>query len=151
MTTIGPFWVPGIPAPKGSARAIKRGAYAVLVPSGSDANKRAISSWDYAVATVAREAMQGRKPLRGAILLDVAFYLPRPKSVTREYHTVKPDRDKLLRCMCDALTGIAWVDDAQVVGGETGKSYGAGKVDGGARITITEIEPPPPSGRERKR
>ena len=136
------FWIPGVPAPKGSARAIKRGSYAVLVPSGSDANKRAISSWGHAVATVARAAMAGRAPLRGAIRLDVAFYMERPTSVTRRHHTVKPDRDKLLRCLCDSLTGIAWVDDAQVVEGKTAKAYEDG--DGsGARVVISEISPHP--------
>ena len=30
------------------------------------------------------------------------------------FHTSKPDLDKLVRCIKDALTGIAWKDDAQV-------------------------------------
>jgi Holliday junction resolvase RusA-like endonuclease len=138
MTTIGPFWVAGIPAPKGSARAIKRGGFAVLVASGSDANKRAIKSWDQAVALAAKAAMAGRAPLTGPIRLDVVFYMPRPPSVTRRHHTVKPDRDKLLRCLCDSLTGIAWVDDAQVVDGKTAKAYDEA-TGGGAHVVITEI------------
>ena len=55
--------------------------------------------------------------------VDVTFYVPRPKSVTREYPEVKPDADKLLRCTLDALTGIAYRDDAQVIAPHPTKLY----------------------------
>ena len=48
------FFVSGTPAPKGSARAIQRGGFAVLVPSTSDTNKRAIKSWTQAVGWQAK-------------------------------------------------------------------------------------------------
>ena len=122
MTRIA-FTVAGIPAPKGSARAIKRGGYAVLVASSSDANKRAQSSWAAAVGWAAKIAWAGRPPFDGPVGVDVTFYVPRPKSVTREYPEVKPDADKLLRCTLDALTGIAYRDDAQVIAPHPTKLY----------------------------
>jgi crossover junction endodeoxyribonuclease RusA len=37
-------------------------------------------------------------------------------TVRREpYPAKKPDVDKLLRAVCDALSGIAFIDDAQIV------------------------------------
>jgi hypothetical protein len=37
---------------------------------------------------------------------------------------VKPDLDKCIRALNDALTGILWVDDGQVVGVSAKKLYG---------------------------
>lgn len=48
------------------------------------------------------------------------FQLPYPKSSIRKWqfgwwpHTKKPDIDKLLRALLDAMTGIVWADDSQV-------------------------------------
>lgn len=91
--------------------------------------------WMNAVAAEARCQHQGR-PVKGPIKLSMAFYMPRPKShygtgrnagvlkasAPRE-HLQKPDRTKLLRCCEDALTGILWVDDTQVIGGPTTKEW----------------------------
>jgi len=56
----------------------------------------------------------------------VRFFLAKPPSAPkkREYPSVKPDIDKLERCILDALTGIAYVDDGQVVGMDKKKLYG---------------------------
>ena len=133
--------VDGIPAPKGSARAIKVGkgdkAHAVLVASSSDANKRAQRSWSDAVAWAAKAAMAGSPPLDGPVVVNVEFLLPRPKSVKRAAHTVKPDLDKILRCTLDALTGIAFADDSQVVRVVASKHYASATTGPGANIHIT--------------
>ena len=126
MTRIA-FTVAGIPAPKGSARAIKRGkgdkARAVLVASSSDANKRAQSSWSAAVGWAAKAAWSGRPPFDGPVGVSVTFRMPRPPSVTRALPDVKPDVDKLLRSTFDALSGIAFADDARVIAVEAVKLY----------------------------
>jgi Holliday junction resolvase RusA-like endonuclease len=35
----------------------------------------------------------------------------------------RPDLDKLIRAVGDALTGVLWTDDAQIVTWSTGKGY----------------------------
>ena len=59
--------------------------------------------------------------------MSLAFYFSRPKSVSykkRPDHTVKPDIDKLIRAVLDALTGIFYADDAQVDELYVTKMYG---------------------------
>lgn len=65
------------------------------------------------------------EPHDGALAIDVTFYLPRGKTVTREYPSVKPDLDKLQRALGDMLT-IAGIitDDARIVTWHSSKRYG---------------------------
>jgi len=59
------------------------------------------------------------------ILLQCAFYMPIPKSMTNKQkalieahglsHTKKPDLDNLVKFVKDCLNGLAWEDDSQVV------------------------------------
>lgn len=131
------FRVDGIPAPKGSARAIRRGAHAVLVASASNSNRRALKSWAGAVAHAAIAA--GAQLLTGPLGVDIVFYLPRPKTVKRPYPSVKPDVDKLLRGTLDPLTGIAWHDDGQVVDAHPRKRYAFDGTGPGAWIEIYKM------------
>ena len=39
------------------------------------------------------------------------------------YATKKPDWDNIAKVICDALNGIAWVDDSQIVSGTVAKYY----------------------------
>ena len=86
--------------------------------------------------------------MEGPIHLDATFYLPRPKSWPKRIteHTRTPDRDKLLRALCDALTAAgAWHDDSQVIEGETRKALAAGIHDpegamGIPRAVVTAYE-----------
>jgi len=53
-----------------------------------------------------------------ALVLAVVFKLPRPKSVSKEKRpepTVKPDLDNLVKPIKDAMNGIVFKDDSQVV------------------------------------
>lgn len=140
------WWCPGIPAPKGSARAITVGkgknARAVLVPSSSDANRRAQDAWAGAVGWSGRAQFGSAPPMDGAVAVRVVFHMPAPKRLARLRPTVKPDLDKLLRSTLDALTGIAWRDDAQIVSAEVVKEY-AGKAGPGADIEVIELPATP--------
>lgn len=77
---------------------------------------------DYEVAI--REAYMNaprkpREPFSGPIAVSILTYrqLPKstPKSVFSEPDTHKPDIDNVAKVVLDALNGIAWEDDAQVV------------------------------------
>ena len=59
--------------------------------------------------------LAGCTPITGAITITMRFRYLRPKSVIRTQPTVPPDLDKQIRSILDALTGIAYVDDSQVV------------------------------------
>jgi Holliday junction resolvase RusA-like endonuclease len=127
------FSVTGIAAPKGSTKA--------FVVTGKDAQgnpkkPRAVTvndnprtkGWQTNIANCAALELT-RAHNRGFFLaagngvtVQMWFYLPRPKDLTRGAkagakipHTKKPDLDKLARATKDALTGVLWGDDAQVV------------------------------------
>lgn len=60
-----------------------------------------------------------REPFSGPIAVSIMTYrqLPKstPKSVYSEPDTHKPDIDNVAKIVLDALNGVAWEDDAQVV------------------------------------
>lgn len=89
----------------------------------------------------------GKFILENAIKLSIEFHIIRPKGHYKEdgtlkksarpYPTVQPDLTKLIRSTEDALTGLIWRDDSQVVKQETSKIY---KLPQGAVIKIEEIK-----------
>ena len=121
------FRVIGIAQSMGSKRA--------FVPKGwvrpiiTDSNRN-LKSWQSLVAAVAGETIRARDDwqiLEGPVRLSAAFYLPRPKGLPKKYvaHTKAPDVSKLLRSTEDALSGIVYRDDSQIVEVLTGKYYAA--------------------------
>lgn len=58
-------------------------------------------------------------PFEGAVAVKVDIYrrMPknRPKKVLRERDTYKPDADNIAKAVLDAMNGLAFVDDSQVV------------------------------------
>lgn len=120
------FFVPGTPVPKGSAKAFynKRTGKAQVIQTNADRQK----PWASSISYTAMIEMDHGKPYAGPIMLSLDFIMPRPKShygtgkksaqikdSAPEYCISKPDADKLLRCVKDALTGVVWNDDSQVV------------------------------------
>jgi crossover junction endodeoxyribonuclease RusA len=137
------WFASGIPAPKGSARAIvTRDGKARLIASGTDTNKHALVAWAASVGWSARAAMV--RPLDGPVRVLCEFVFARPKSHTRAERAItskisKPDGDKLLRSTLDALTGLAYVDDAQVSDMRAVKRWAAEGEACGAWITVEAI------------
>jgi len=72
-------------------------------------------------------------PLR----VDLAFYITKPKSVSKKriYHTVKSDLDNYCKLVFDALNGRLFEDDSQIVELHATKAYGSP-----ARIEIDVME-----------
>ena len=77
-----------------------------------------------------------KPPIDGAVQLELTFVLAKPKTVKRIYPFVRPDLDKLCRAVLDALTGIAYKDDQQVVTLNANKIYGK---RAGVFILLTEL------------
>ena len=65
--------------------------------------------------------------LEGPISLSLEFVLMRPKSVgkRRGWPIVRPDLSNLAKGFDDAMTGILWKDDAQIVDARVEKRYSA--------------------------
>lgn len=61
-----------------------------------------------------------------AVVIAMKFYFNKPDSVSkkRTEHVVRPDCSKLIRATEDALTGIIYTDDAQIVSIHAEKFYG---------------------------
>lgn len=143
------FSVKGIPKPAGSktAFAIKRGGVYTGRTVVMDACKKT-KSWQ---ATVKAEAKKHAPatPFVGQIKVAFNFYLPRPKShfgtgknsqklksTAPLYHIGKPDLLKLARAVEDAMTGIVYVDDSQIVVEELLKAYNIDPIFCGVHIQI---------------
>jgi Holliday junction resolvase RusA-like endonuclease len=122
------FQVFGIARSMGSKKAfIPKGWVRPIV---TDSN-RSLKAWQALVASAAGAAIQARgswQLLDGPVRLSLAFYLPRPQAYAKQPwrpHIKAPDLDKLARGGIDALSGIVFHDDAQVVELQAGKFYAA--------------------------
>lgn len=72
-------------------------------------------------------------PASGEAILRLNAYYPIPKSASRKKKidmvigeirpTKKPDLDNVMKAIADALNGIAYVDDSQIVTAEVRKYY----------------------------
>lgn len=138
--TLLEFTVFGVAQPKGSTKAfLPKGWTRPIVTSDNAKNK----SWQELVAFGANAALQDcadfpPAPLEGPVHLRVNFYLPRPKSLPKKVtvHLKKPDLDKLVRSVKDALSRVVWRDDSQVIELMATKSYA---VDDVPRVRITVV------------
>jgi crossover junction endodeoxyribonuclease RusA len=124
------FAVFGVPAPQGSKRHVGNGR---MIETS-----KYLPAWRKAIETECQSLFE--EPIDGALEVELWFYLPRPSSVSREYPSVMPDLDKLVRSVGDGLTqGGAIADDARIVDLHAYKRY---SVDGwtGVQIQISQIK-----------
>jgi Holliday junction resolvase RusA-like endonuclease len=110
---------------------------------------------------VAFEAIAAKVPLmRGPVRMSAVFLFQRPANHFRRdgtlkplnaslasatsgeaplFHCVKPDLDKLERSTKDALSRLAYEDDARIVGGNGDKRWCVGDERPGALITVIPL------------
>jgi Holliday junction resolvase RusA-like endonuclease len=133
------FIVLGEPSPEGSTRAFYIPKLKRTVTTHQ--NQSQLDAWRNRVATEAQNVLLGREwtsDRASAYTVDVDFVLPRPSSVPEHRRlrpTVKPDIDKLIRAVNDALAGILFPDDCQVVSIRVTKGY-EGEQRPGAYIRV---------------
>lgn len=75
----------------------------------------------------------GHKPLDGAVKIKIDAYFTIPKSASKKKKeamitgairpTKKPDCDNIAKIICDALNGLAYLDDKQIVELTVNKFY----------------------------
>lgn len=115
----------GQPAPQGSKRHVGGGRMV-------ESNEKTLRPWREAVKEAARQVIdravdESFSPLRGPLRIEVIFTLRKPTSAPKRRRTWpdrKPDADKLLRGVFDALVdaGVV-VDDAQFVDARAVKTF----------------------------
>jgi len=122
------FVVVGPAATKGSVIAVKTATGAIVKP-----DHRGLGVWSQACGWAARLAKLPCAP-RGVGVHVEAVYEFVPPIKRRSSPCVRPDVDKLARALLDALIGIAYVDDQQVVSLLVRKVYGTAPL---TRVTVT--------------
>ena len=136
------FTVEGDPVAQPRQRVTARHGFArTYIPAG-----HGIHAYKLQVQAAARQAF--RKPLDGAVEISVAFELARPPShwckrglsASAPCWPGKPDWDNLAKAVCDALNGLAYHDDAQIVRSTVEKCYISERVvHGRTTVTIREV------------
>ena len=121
------FVVYGNPVGKGRPRATSRGGFVRMY---TDAKTLGFES---AVADEARIAMREWQPFDTPMQLQLSTYYPIPKSWSKkkrqmamdgEIHPqVKPDLDNVMKAVLDAMNGVVYVDDSQVINMVATKRY----------------------------
>jgi Holliday junction resolvase RusA-like endonuclease len=134
------FTVPGEPQGKGRPRAtIRAGHAATYTPEKT-------RSYEGVIAVAAQGAMRGRQPFAGACAVDLDILVSVPASWSQRkraqalngvlWPTKKPDVDNVEKAIFDAMNGIVWRDDVQVVDVVKRKRYAETP---GVRVVVAEI------------
>ena len=138
------FFAQGHPSPQGSKRHLGRG---ILVESS-----KTLKPWRQDVKFTAMGYVTDDWATDKPVDLELTFYFKRPAShygTGKNRDKLKPsapeyptsaavgDVDKLCRAVCDALTGVAFDDDRQVICLKASKSYAMIGMPEGAQIKIT--------------
>jgi Holliday junction resolvase RusA-like endonuclease len=139
------FTVLGPPQPQGSKTT---GRTHTGQPYLRESNRH-LQPWRQAIAAAALEAMNGHPALTGPLRLHALFIFTRPanhygtgrnaerlKPSAPPYVQTRPDTDKLLRAIGDALAGIVYRDDNQLVIVHAEKHYGTPAC---AHLTVEEL------------
>jgi Holliday junction resolvase RusA-like endonuclease len=118
----------GDPAPQGSKRVFN----GRVVEAAGEKLKR----WRKAIAASCVAAREHNDVFfTGPVQVRVAFYLPRPKTISidkRPTPIVPPDLDKLARGLLDGIgqSEMIWGDDSQVIELHATKHYADGREPG---------------------
>jgi len=130
MTTIASFDVLGVPKPQGSMRAFNNRVV--------HAKPKALMDWRGDIAKAAADFVTEKAERGTPVWIHATFRLERPKAAPKRVirPTTKPDLDKLVRSLLDALTGICFADDSQVVSLNVGKRFAAAEEPCGVFVEV---------------
>ncbi|WP_186045281.1 RusA family crossover junction endodeoxyribonuclease [Burkholderia gladioli] len=134
------FEVLGAPVAKGRPKFARRGArVTTYTPAKTE-------SYEGHVKFKARLAMRGEPPYAGPVRLVIYIAVPIPASWSQKRQaeaaageigaTKKPDEDNVVKALKDAMNGIVYLDDSQVVSNHIEKFYAR---EPGVRIEATEL------------
>jgi crossover junction endodeoxyribonuclease RusA len=137
------FRVIGKAEPKGSTKAfLGRGSRFPIVTSD---NPR-LRGWEHLVRAQAQGVAEQGGLFLGPVLIAMVFHLPRPLSLPKlaRHHRTRPDLDKLVRAVVDALIGVLYADDAAIIEIRARKCYAEPDVAPWVCITVAEAPAPVP-------
>jgi Holliday junction resolvase RusA-like endonuclease len=133
------FTVYGEAKPGGSKKGFvdpRSGRVVVVEDSKNKPWRREVAAAGLRAIAVGNEAEQPHFP-SGALAVEFTFFRPRPlghygtgrhagrvKPTAPLWPTTRPDVLKLARAVEDALTGVVWHDDSQIVDERLRKCYG---------------------------
>ena len=127
MTFMTMFTVYGEPVGKGRPRFAKRGNFV------STYTPQKTKTYEDEIRMMARAAMGSSEPLDTPVTVAIYIRVGIPNSFSKqkrkdaleniEKPTKKPDADNVLKCFLDAMNGIVYLDDKQVVNIHLTKVY----------------------------
>ena len=112
------LWLPGNPRPKERPRVYSRVAVTPFATLKAEASIK--HAW--------RREHRGAKPFAGPVALRVRF---------ARASALPCDLDNLVKLVADALNGLAWVDDRQIVALRAGKVVD--RDEPGTMIVVREV------------
>ena len=147
--------VPGIPQPRGSKKAfVRQGKNGKPRVNMVDDNVKSGDWMDIVRFQVSQELPKDWRVMTQQVFLRTMFIFPRPKghfgkgknanSVKRSapiHHVQKPDLDKLDRAIGDALTGVVYRDDSQIVQRWSAKCWADEYLRPGVKIEVWDSHP----------
>jgi Holliday junction resolvase RusA-like endonuclease len=136
--------VRGLPRPQGSLQVLRS-------PSGHVATRYPPRTYAWRAQVQQAVVQLDAEPFTGPVSVRMGFEFPRllshygtganagkVKASAPTYPAVMPDLDKLVRCVCDAITDAGlWKDDAQVCALWAAKRYAT--TPPGVLITVMEL------------
>jgi len=132
------FTIPGTPVAKARARSgrTKTGSTVHYTPKNT-------AYYENLAKMCAYDAMNKYDKLTGPVQVVITCYLPIPKSFSKKkremavnnkiFPIIKPDVDNLAKSICDAMNGIVYDDDKQIVRAQITKLYGIAPM---AEVTV---------------
>ncbi len=134
------FVIHGNPISKGRPRFNKKGwAYTDKKTKDAEVN----------IMVAATKRMKESLPYECPLMLSIKFYMPIPKSYSNKIrlkietngrtHSKRPDLDNLIKLVLDALNGICWIDDSQIIMINAIKMYAADN-EPRTEVTVKEWE-----------
>jgi Holliday junction resolvase RusA-like endonuclease len=121
------YSVPGEPRGKGRPKFARRGNF---VKTYTDAKT---TSYEDQIRFYALKAMGDSKVIEGAVRVFVSIRMAVPKSYSKKRREAclsgsekplkKPDWDNVAKSICDAMNGVVYGDDTQIVEAHVTKQY----------------------------
>ena len=140
MTFLVTFKVLGDPVGKGRPRFARVGNFVKTY------TPQKTVSWEESIGFAAKLAMGSSEPVKTPVSIYIYIRSPIPKSYSKkrreaclshsERPTKKPDWDNVSKSVCDAINGIVYDDDTQVVDAFVTKFYAE---ESGVEVLVREI------------